>query len=236
MDRDKLLEEYRGGKIVLINKPLNWTSFDVVNKVRWHISKALKIKKIKVGHAGTLDPLADGMLIVCIGKATKTIEMFQELPKTYEADVTFGATTPSFDLETEIDERFDTSHITKDMVLRGLNGFVGKQHQTPPVFSAKKINGKPAYEYARKDQAVTMKSKEVNFYDIELRYFEHPKAKIRITCSKGTYIRSFAYDLGKKLNSGAHLSGLTRTAIGPFHVKDAWNLETYHNYIDTLNT
>ncbi len=235
MEKNKIVEAYQQGKIVLINKPLKWTSFDVVNKVRWHLTRALGLKKIKVGHAGTLDPLADGLLVLCTGKATKMIEAIQDTTKEYIAEITMGATTPSYDLETDIDKKFETSHINKNLLKSTLESFLGEQEQMPPVFSAKKVKGKPAYHYARKQEEVKLKSRKVNFHEIELMKFEPNKVVIRINCSKGTYIRSFAHDLGKKLDSGAYLSGLTRTAVGKFHLNDAWILEQYIEKIDSLS-
>lgn len=235
MDLEAIREVYRSGRVVLVNKPLNWTSFDVVNKIRWHLTRALKIKKIKVGHAGTLDPLADGLLIICIGRATKMIEAIQDAPKTYIADVGLGATTPSYDLETDVDQEFPIDHITRDMVVTTLRQFKGEQMQMPPVFSAKKVNGKPAYEYARKQQEVELRAKSVFFHEIDLQEFEPKQVKVRIKCSKGTYIRSFAHDLGQQLSSGGYLRGLTRTAIGQFTLDDAWSLNEYIEKINDLN-
>ncbi|PLX24559.1 MAG: tRNA pseudouridine(55) synthase TruB [Salinivirgaceae bacterium] len=234
MSEEALLEDYKSGKIVLIDKPLNWTSFDVVNKIRWKLKKKLKVKKIKVGHAGTLDPLATGLLIICIGKATKIIDTIQNAHKEYIANVKLGATTPSFDLETEIDATFKTDHIDKNIVIETLKKFEGEQMQMPPIFSAKKVDGKPAYEYARKNKEVELQAKKVVFHEIELQNMETQNATIRIKCSKGTYIRSFAHDLGKELNSGAHLTGLVRTAIGQFDLSDAWSLEDYIEKLDTM--
>lgn len=234
MNTETLRDSYFSGKIILIDKPLNWTSFDVVNKVRWHLTKALKVKKIKVGHAGTLDPLASGLLVLCTGKATKMIEAFQDTPKTYIADVALGATTASYDLETPIEEQFSTNHITRALVEKNLQTFLGQQIQSPPVFSASKINGKPAYEYARKDIKVKMKTKKVDFHEIDLLKYEPKYLKIRISCSKGTYIRSFANDFGQKLKSGAYLSALRRTATGKFSIDDAWELQAYINKLDSM--
>jgi tRNA pseudouridine55 synthase len=234
MNTQELLEDYKGGKVVLIDKPLNWTSFDVVNKIRWKLKKKLKVKKIKVGHAGTLDPLASGLLIICIGKATKIIEEIQNTQKEYIANIRIGATTPSYDLETEIDGQFETSHITEDLVKEKLDEFKGEQMQMPPIFSAKKIDGKPAYEYARKQKEVALEARKVFFYEIDLLKMETQTADVRIKCSKGTYIRSFAHDFGKSLNSGAHLTGLRRTAVGKFHIDDAWSLEKYIEKLDKL--
>jgi tRNA pseudouridine55 synthase len=234
MSLDTLIEDYKAGKVVLIDKPLNWTSFDVVNKIRWKLKKKLGLKKIKVGHAGTLDPLATGLLIICIGKATKMIEAIQNAHKEYVATVQIGATTPSFDLETEIDATFETSHINEKLLIDALKKFEGEQMQMPPIFSAKKVDGKPAYEYARKNKEVELQAKKVVFHEIELTKLETLTAEVRIKCSKGTYIRSFAHDLGKELNSGAHLTGLVRTAIGQFDLSDAWSLEQYIEKLDTI--
>jgi tRNA pseudouridine55 synthase len=234
MSLDTLIEDYKAGKVVLIDKPLNWTSFDVVNKIRWKLKKKLGLKKIKVGHAGTLDPLATGLLIICIGKATKMIEAIQNAHKEYVATVQIGATTPSFDLETEIDATFETSHINEKLLVVALKKFEGEQMQMPPIFSAKKVDGKPAYEYARKNKEVELQAKKVVFHEIELTKLETLTAEVRIKCSKGTYIRSFAHDLGKELNSGAHLTGLVRTAIGQFDLSDAWSLEQYIEKLDTI--
>lgn len=234
MNTEQLLQDYKSGKIVLIDKPLNWTSFDVVNKIRWKLKKKLKIKKIKVGHAGTLDPLATGLLIICIGKATKTTEEIQNTQKEYIANIKIGATTPSYDLETEIDGQFETSHISEELVKEKLAEFEDEQMQMPPIFSAKKIDGKPAYEYARKQKEVVLEARKVLFYEIELLKMETQTVDVRIKCSKGTYIRSFAHDFGKALNSGAHLTGLRRTAVGKFHIKDAWSLEKYIEKLDKL--
>lgn len=234
MDIETIEEAYKTGKVILIDKPLTWTSFDVVNKVRWHLTKALHVKKIKVGHAGTLDPLASGLLILCTGKATKMIEAIQDAPKTYIAEIELGATTPSYDLETEIDKTYETKHIDENLVKRTIERFIGQQHQTPPIFSAKKINGKPAYEYARKQQDVEMRTKLITFHDIILENYESNSIRVRINCSKGTYIRSFAYDLGQALKSGAYLKSLRRTQIGLFDLEDAWVLEEYIEKIKTL--
>ncbi|MFO7864371.1 MAG: tRNA pseudouridine(55) synthase TruB [Salinivirgaceae bacterium] len=234
MGIDEKLENYRDGKIILIDKPLNWTSFDVVNKIRWALRSTFKIKKLKVGHAGTLDPLATGLLIICTGKFTKIIEHIQDAPKEYVARIALGATTPSYDMETEINEEFPIAHINKDLIEGTLTTFLGKQNQLPPIFSAKKIDGKPAYDYARKNQEVVMKPKEITFHAIELEKYEPKELIVRIRCSKGTYIRSFAYDLGKALRSGAYLAGLERTKIGSFDLENAWDLTNYIEKIKTM--
>ncbi|MDC0584600.1 tRNA pseudouridine(55) synthase TruB [Bacteroidales bacterium] len=222
--------DFEAGVALLIDKPLEWTSFDVVNKIRGLLNRKLG-KKLKVGHAGTLDPLATGLLIVCTGKFTKRIDNFMSLPKEYTCDIKLGATTPSFDLETEIDHEYPTSHITKDMLCDEIDTFIGDTEQTPPIFSAKKINGKKAYELARKGEKAEMRTHIISISEFELLNFADNVASTRILCSKGTYIRSLAYDLGKKLDSGAHLTSLRRTAIGDYHVNDAISINTFENYL-----
>lgn len=222
------------GQMLLINKPKEWTSFDVVNKVRNVIRRKYE-KKLKVGHAGTLDPLASGLLILCTGKMTKKIADFSGLDKEYIAEISFGATTPTYDLESEPDTFFDKDHITEELLKETLDRFLGKQNQSPPIFSAKKINGQKAYEIARKGEDIEMKKVEVEFKEIELLEHDLPKtAKIRLKVSKGTYIRSFAYDLGKELNSGAFLSDLIRTKIGEFNIEDATELNDFQKNVDNL--
>jgi len=218
---------FEEGQILLFDKPLYWTSFDLVNKIRIMIRSALGIKKIKVGHAGTLDPLASGLMIICTGKATKRIDEFRDLDKEYIAIIHLGETTPSFDLETEVDKQYSTAHINEDMVKKELNGFLGEQKQTPPLYSAKFINGKRAYEYARKGVEKSLEAVTVNFREIELVDFTMPEIKIRLLCSKGTYIRSFARDIGQSLGSGAYLSSLKRSAIGSYRLDDATDLEKF---------
>jgi len=206
--------DYQEGEILYFNKPLHWTSFDLVSKIRYQISRSLRIKKIKVGHAGTLDPLATGVLIVCTGKATKKIEEFQYQSKEYIATLRLGATTPSFDLETAIDETFETSHITKEMIEKVLQQFTGSIEQIPPAFSACKIEGNRAYRLARKGIEVELKPKLLVIDEMELLSFDGDMLTIRIVCSKGTYIRALARDIGTALHSGAHLTALQRTRIG----------------------
>ena len=202
------------GEILYFNKPLHWTSFDLVSKIRYKISRSLRIKKIKVGHAGTLDPLATGVMIICTGKATKQIEEFQYQSKEYIATLKLGATTPSFDLETEIDETFETGHITRPMVEKVLQQFTGSIEQVPPAFSACKIEGNRAYQLARKGIEVELKPKLLIIDEMELLAFHENTLTIRVVCSKGTYIRALARDIGKALHSGAHLTALQRTRIG----------------------
>lgn len=219
--------EFLDGRVVLIDKEKDWTSFDVVNKLRSSLKTFLDIPKIKVGHAGTLDPLATGLVIICTGKATKQIESFQGLEKEYIAEITLGASTPSFDLETEIDQHFPIDHIDQELVQITLNEFIGEISQLPPRFSAKQIDGKRAYDLARQGEDVKMRPNMVEIYEIEILDFQLPKLVIRVRCGKGTYIRSLANDLGEKLNSGAHLSGLRRTKIGDYKVIDAQKISDF---------
>jgi tRNA pseudouridine55 synthase len=227
MDIDFTVDSIIEGLILPFNKPYNWTSFDLVNHIRQTLCKYTGIKKIKVGHAGTLDPLATGLLIICIGGATKKISLIQDMPKTYEAEITIGATTPSFDLETEIDKTFPFEHVDKEFISQKLELFIGKLQQEPPIFSAKKFNGKRAYEFARQGIDKKMKSSEIEIFSIEMIHFLRPVIKLRMTCSKGTYIRSIARDLGIMLKSGAHLSNLKRTGIGDYSLTTAWDLEKF---------
>ncbi len=215
------LESYKEGKVLLIDKPLNWTSFQVVNKIRWLIKQQFGIKKIKVGHAGTLDPLATGLLILCTGKFTKKIETYQAQVKEYTGTITLGATTPSFDLETEVDHTFDISNLSENEILENTQHFLGEIQQQPPVFSALKKDGKRLYEYAREGEKVEIPKRTVTISEFEITKIDLPNVKFRVVCSKGTYIRSLAHDFGKKLNNGAHLSELRRTKIGDFSVKNA---------------
>jgi tRNA pseudouridine55 synthase len=225
------IPSFEDGQVLLFDKPLYWTSFDLVNKVRIIIKSNLDIKKIKIGHAGTLDPLASGLMIICTGKATKTIEDFRELDKEYIATIHLGEITPSYDLETEISGRFPVEQISENLVITALNGFLGEQKQIPPIHSAKMINGRRAYEFARKGIQKEMTPVTVIFREVELLSYGIPDIRIRILCSKGTYIRSFARDLGKALDSGAYLSSLERTAIGPYLLQNAFSLEYFENFI-----
>ena len=222
-------EDYKEGQIILIDKPLEWTSFQVVNKVRWLIRKSFDIKKIKVGHAGTLDPLATGLLIICTGKLTKKIDTFQAQIKEYTGTFTLGATTPSFDLETEIDHIFDISGITSEKIKETTKQFLGEIRQQPPVFSALKKDGKRLYEFARSGEEVEIPFRNITISEFEITNIELPKIDFRVVCSKGTYIRSLANDFGKALNNGAHLSSLRRTKIGDFSVENAVGIETFEN-------
>lgn len=215
------------GEVLLFDKPIDWTSFDVVRRIRAAIRHFLKVKKIKVGHAGTLDPKATGLLIVCTGRKTKEIEKFQAGEKEYIADIFLGATTPSFDRETEIDNKFPTEHINIELVNKILDGFIGVQEQIPPIFSAKRINGQRAYKNARKGIDVEMKPSTIEIREIEVLDFNLPKLQIKVKCGKGTYIRSLARDIGQKLNSGGYLIGLRRTKIGEFSVENAISIDDF---------
>ena len=219
------------GEVLLVDKPLTWTSFDVVNKMRYTIKKHLNVKKIKVGHAGTLDPLATGLLIICTGKKTKTIESLMGMVKEYTGTIKLGATTPSYDLESEENETFPTDHITKEQVEQTALSFIGEQEQLPPIFSAKKIDGKRAYDLARKGKDVEMKPSVITIDEFEVTRFENNEVDFRIVCGKGTYIRSIAFDFGKKVNSGGYLTALRRTKIGEFDVENALSVEGFVNQV-----
>jgi len=234
MENARLAEEFTGGKLLLFNKPPYWTSFDLIRKVKSVVRNRLKIKKLKVGHAGTLDPLATGLMIVCTGKETRNIEKYQSQPKEYLAKITLGATTPSFDLETAIDATYPTGHITQKNVEEVLAGFLGIQLQKPPDYSARFIDGKRAYSMARKGEAVNLQAREIDIMSIELLRFDLPVIEIQVICSKGTYIRALARDIGIKLDSGGHLTGLVRTAIGSFALEDALEIEDFERNLILL--
>jgi len=219
------------GEILLINKPLHWSSFDVVKKIRKSIEIKYKQKRIKVGHAGTLDPLATGLIILCTGNLTKDILKFQAYPKEYIATIKFGATTPSFDLETEIDKKFEFNHIDENLINDATKNFTGEIYQNPPSYSAKFVNGVRAYEYARKGEKISLKPNKIFIDTINILNFDSPVLKIKVICSKGTYIRSLARDIGFKLNSGAHLTGLVRTAIGHYKLDDALSIEAFERQL-----
>ncbi|WP_034062764.1 tRNA pseudouridine(55) synthase TruB [Lacinutrix jangbogonensis] len=221
------VEDYQSGQVLLVDKPLNWTSFQVVNKLRWEIRQAFGIKKIKVGHAGTLDPLATGLLVICTGKMTKQIDTFQGQIKEYTGTIILGGTTPSFDLETKINETFPTAHITEDLIHKTTKQFIGEIDQFPPIFSALKKDGKRLYEYARAGESVEIKSRKITIKDFEITKIGANLVDFRVICSKGTYIRSLANDFGKALNSGGHLSVLRRTKIGDFNVNNALSIEDF---------
>ena len=218
--------------VLYFDKPLGWTSFNLVNRVRGVLSRHLGVKKLKVGHAGTLDPLATGVMILCTGKNTKLIESFQYQTKEYVATIKLGATTPSFDLETEIDAEYPTEHITEELVKETLAKFIGEIQQIPPTYSAIKINGKRAYEYARKGDEVELKPKTLVIDEIELLEYKMPEIVVRVVCSKGTYIRALARDIGEALQSGGHLTALRRTRIGDIRVE---NCLQYDDFVKNLN-
>ena len=209
------------GQLILIDKPLEWSSFQAVNAVKWAIRKRYQLKKIKVGHAGTLDPLASGLLLICAGKFTKRIHEFQGMPKEYEGTITLGSSTPSYDLETEVDNVYPINHITHELIHKTKALFLGKIAQKPPVFSALKKDGKRMYEYAREGKELEIKARFVEILEFEILDINLPELRFRIKCSKGTYIRSIAHDFGKALNSGGHLSSLRRTKIGDYNVNKA---------------
>lgn len=224
-------EEFMEGKILLFDKPLGWTSFQLVNKVRWLIRKSCNIKKIKVGHAGTLDPLASGLLIICTGKLTKKIDEIQGQEKEYTGTITLGATTPSYDMETEVHETFETDHISEDDIQGATFEFLGEIDQTPPVYSALKKDGKRLYEYARAGEEVDIPSRKVEISEFEITAIRFPQVDFRIVCSKGTYIRSLANDFGKALGTGAYLAALRRTKIGGFLAEDALDVAEFEKLL-----
>jgi tRNA pseudouridine55 synthase len=219
--------DYKEGAMLLVDKPLGWTSFDVVNKIRYVLTKKLGLKKLKVGHAGTLDPLATGLLVICIGKFTKQLNELQDFDKSYTGTFFVGATTPSHDRESMIDAYFPTTHITPALLESSRQKFVGTIAQVPPIFSAIKVDGKPVYKSARAGKEVILEARNIHIYHFGLTNMEIPEIEFEVTCSKGTYIRSLAYDFGKALQSGAFLSALRRTQIGDYEVKTAWNLQHF---------
>jgi tRNA pseudouridine55 synthase len=225
------LMNFQEGEILYLDKPIEWTSFDLVNKVRYSLSRSLKIKKIKVGHAGTLDPLATGVMVVCTGKATKKIEEFQYQTKEYVAKLCLGATTPSYDRETEIDNRYETAHITQERVIEVLSRFIGTIEQIPPAFSACKVEGNRAYQLARKGLNVELKPKSLVIEEIELLSFSQEEIEIRIVCSKGTYIRALARDIGIALESGAYLTALQRTKIGNITLDKCLKIDEFNDML-----
>lgn len=217
--------DYISGEILVIDKPYRWTSFDAVKRLRGAVQRRLNAKRFKVGHAGTLDPLATGVLLVCTGRATKRIAELQEGMKEYVAEITFGATTPSYDLEKEIDAIYPWEHITPELIAETLPKFQGHVMQVPPVFSAVKVDGKRAYNYARKGKEVEIKAKPLEIKELEVLNWEAPKLTLRVLCSKGTYIRALARDFGEAMNSGAHLTALRRTRVGDYTIDDAMSLD-----------
>lgn len=225
--------DFLAGQVILIDKPLTWTSFNVVAKIRYTISRKLGIKKIKVGHAGTLDPLATGLLIICTGKATKTIESIQAKEKEYTGTFHIGATTPSYDLETEVDKTYATEHINKELLEKARLSFLGENEQTPPIFSAVKVDGKRAYKSARKGEEIKLKKRKIIISELEWDN-NLPELAFRVKCSKGTYIRSLANDVGKALQSGAYMSSLRRTQNGQFRIEQAWQIEDLVAFIEGI--
>jgi tRNA pseudouridine55 synthase len=221
-------QSFLAGQILLLDKPLNWSSFQAVNKLKYLLKRySPELKKIKIGHAGTLDPLATGLLIICTGKFTKRITEFQNLPKTYTGQICLGATTPSFDLETAINETFPMDHLSEALILEKVQDFVGDISQKPPIFSAIKKDGIRLYEHARNDEAVEIVARPVHVYHFKITAIHLPYLDFEIKCSKGTYIRSLANDLGQALNCGGHLTALKRTKIGDFEVINADTIETF---------
>jgi len=220
------------GLTILVDKPYTWTSFDVVNKIRWNLKKKLGVKNVKVGHAGTLDPLATGLLILCLGKHTKLIEGLTKDTKTYTGTFLIGKTTPSFDLETAFEEVFETGHIDSELLEKVRVSFLGVQHQFPPIYSAKQIDGKRAYEFARAGKAVEMRAVQIKILDFTIDAARFPEVDFKITCSKGTYIRSIAHDFGQRLFSGATLIALRRTQSGSFQIENAKSVD---EWIELIN-
>lgn len=217
--------DFKGGEILVVDKPYKWTSFDAVKRIRGAIQRKLGVKKFKVGHAGTLDPLATGVLIICTGNATKGIDTLQAGHKEYIATLRLGATTPSFDLETEVDKEYPYTHITREMIEESLKTFTGKIMQVPPIFSAVKVDGKRAYKFARKGKEVELKAKPLEITELEMLDFEGDVLRIRVVCSKGTYIRALARDIGEALKSGAHLTALRRTRVGEHTEREALTID-----------
>ena len=226
-----MLQEFASGSTILVDKPLGWTSFDVVNKLRWYLKRRLGVKKLKVGHAGTLDPLATGLLVICIGKHTKRIEELMGGEKEYTGTILLGKTTPSFDLETAFNAAHPTDHITEDMLEAVRRSFLGEQDQVPPVFSAKQIDGKRAYDLARAGKEVEMKANKISISDFQIDASAFPEIKFTVSCSKGTYIRSIAHDFGAKLESGGTLIELRRVRSGDLSVANAKQVEEWIDFI-----
>ena len=224
------------GEIIAINKPYTWTSFQIVNKIRYHLSRKFNVKRFKVGHAGTLDPLATGVLLLCTGKATKRIEELQKQTKEYVAEIMLGATTPSYDMEHPVNKTFPYEHITKEMVEDVLKSFIGDIAQRPPLFSACKVDGKRAYDLARKGSEMQLEPKQIRIDSIDLIEYNLPKIKIRVVCGKGTYIRSLARDIGEALQSGAYLTELTRTRIGEYKIENCITPEAFQEWLDKQST
>lgn len=224
--------DFIAGEVIPINKPYTWTSFQIVSKIRYHLSRRFNVKRFKVGHAGTLDPLATGVLLLCTGKATKRIEELQKQTKEYVAEIMLGATTPSYDMEHPVNETFPYKHITKEMVEEALKQFTGNIAQRPPLFSACKVDGKRAYDLARKGSDMELEPKQIRIDSIELLECDLPKITIKVVCGKGTYIRSLARDIGEALQSGAYLTALTRTRIGDYRLEDCITPEAFQEWLE----
>lgn len=227
-----MIEEFSQGSTIIVDKPLNWTSFDVVNKIRWNLKRKLGVKKIKVGHAGTLDPLATGVLVLCVGKHTKLIEGLMAGRKRYTGKILLGKTTPSYDLETEYDQEFATEHIDKEAIEKVRLSFLGEQMQMPPIFSAKQVDGKRAYDLARAGKEVKLESKPITIFDLKIDDSNFPELFFEVECTKGTYIRSIAHDYGKKLNSGGTLIELRRTKSGEQRIEESKSVEEWIDFIE----
>lgn len=236
MSELKKTYDFLGGEVLLFDKDVDWTSFDLVNRVRNTLCRKMGIKKMKVGHAGTLDPLATGLMILCTGKSTKKIESYQGLKKEYTATFKLGATTPSFDMETEEDSNKDASYVTKELIVSTIKKFEGEIEQIPPIFSAVKIKGKRAFDYARNGEDVKLTPRKIVIHKIEVLSFGLPNLKIRVECSKGTYIRSLARDIGEELKCGAYLTELRRTKIGDFKVEDAITVDFFLENLNLFET
>lgn len=228
--------DFQKGEILLFDKELDWTSFDLVRKLRNFLCRETGIKKLKVGHAGTLDPKATGLMIICTGKETKNIDLIQAKEKEYVAVIKLGATTPSFDMETAENETFPTDHLNPELIQKTLENFMGEIDQVPPLFSAVKIEGRRAYEHARKGNDIVLQPKKITIFELELLNFSQDEIVLRIVCSKGTYIRALARDLGIALNSGAYLVGLSRTRIGDMKLEDAWNMHNFMKIFKEIET
>jgi|TARA_B110000285_G_scaffold224811_1_gene282136 tRNA pseudouridine55 synthase len=228
-------DELQEGQLILIDKPLGWTSFQVVNKLRWHLKNQVGLKKIKVGHAGTLDPLATGLLLICTGNKTKSISTLQATEKEYTGTFLMGATTPSYDLETSVDQTFDTGSLTEKMILNATNPFTGEILQYPPLFSALKKDGKRLYEYARAGENPEITPRTVTVHEFKIIKINLPEVEFLVRCSKGTYIRSLAHDFGKSLSNGAHLSALKRTKIGAYSIENAFSMESVVDHTSEKN-
>ncbi len=224
--------DFKAGALLLVDKPKTWTSFDVVNKIRFKLKHTLGVKKLKVGHSGTLDPMATGLLIICTGKFTKQLESLQGLPKTYTGTMKIGATTASYDAECKEDEFFPIDEITPELIEKTRKKFLGKIEQIPPMFSAVKVDGQPLYKKARKGEVIEVKSRKVEIYEFKITNIELPFVDFEVSCSKGTYIRSLAHDFGKAMKNGAYLTGLRRTKVGDYKIKNAWELDDFLQHIE----